>query len=98
MIKEIRKKPMSFEDLRNLCKKNDDFQKVFQDLELEYEIALGLVQVRVNAGLTQEEIATRMGTTSSVIARLESGRKLPTIKTLSQYAKAIGKHLYVSLE
>lgn len=78
--------------------KDPDFRKAYDDLELEYELALELIQARMNAGLTQEEIATRMGTTQSVIARLESGRALPSIKTLSQYARATGKHLHISLE
>jgi transcriptional regulator with XRE-family HTH domain len=38
-----------------------------------------------------------MGTTQSVIARLESGKMLPSVKTLSRYAEATGKHLHFTL-
>jgi transcriptional regulator with XRE-family HTH domain len=65
---------------------------------LEYEITVELIQARINAGLTQEEIAIRMGTTQSAIARLKSGRVLPSVKILTQYTKATGKHLHISLE
>lgn len=90
-------KPIKFGDIKNQWMKDADFRQAYQDLEFEYEVALELIQARINAGLTQEEVATRMGTTQSVIARLESGRVLPTVKTLLQYAKATGRHLHVSL-
>lgn len=92
------KAPVNFADLKNEWMKDADFRQAYEDLTLEYEIALALIQARINAGLTQEEIARRMGTSQSVIARLESGKSLPSVKTLSQYAKATGKHLHVSLE
>lgn len=87
-----------FEDIKNQWMKDPDFKKAYNDLELEYEIALQLIQARINAGLTQGEVAIRMGTTQSVIARLESGRTLPSVKTLSHYAKATGKCLHISLK
>ena len=89
------KNSIKFEDMKSQWMKDPDFRKAYKDLELEYEIAL---QLRLNAGLTQGEIAARMGTTQSVIARLESGRTLPSVKTLSQYAQATGKHLHIRLE
>ena len=92
------KNSIKYEDIKNQWMKDPDFRKAYDDLELEYEIALELIQARINAGLTQEEIAIRMGTTQSVVARLESGRVLPSVKTLSQYAKATDKHLHISLE
>jgi DNA-binding XRE family transcriptional regulator len=92
------KNSIKFEDIKSQWMKDATFRKAYQDLELEYEISLELIQARMNAGLTQEEIAERMGTTQPVIARLESGRVLPSVKTLSQYAKATGKHLHVTLD
>ena len=91
------KHPIKFEDIKNQWMKDVEFRQAYQDLELEYEISLELIQARINSGLTQEEIAARMGTTQSVIARLESGRGLPSVKTLASYAKATGKHLHLSL-
>jgi ribosome-binding protein aMBF1 (putative translation factor) len=91
------KNPNHFDHIIDIWKKEANFKQNYQDLEIKVEISLQLIQARVNAGLTQKEVATRMGTTQSVIARLESGTTLPTVKTLMLYAKAIGKHLHVSL-
>jgi transcriptional regulator with XRE-family HTH domain len=79
------KHSIKFEDIKSQWMKDSNFRKAYDDLELEYEVALQLIQARMNAGLTQEEVAIRMGTTQSVIARLESGRTLPSVKTLSDY-------------
>ena len=67
-------------------------------LEDEFAIAHQLIAARVKAGLTQAEVATRMGTTQSVIARMESGRTLPSLRTLSRYAHAIGYSASVKLK
>lgn len=60
-----------------------------------------LAQARKKAGLTQEEVAQRMGTTATVVARLESGggkkRHSPTVATLRKYARAVGCQLKISL-
>lgn len=92
------KNSIKFENIKSQWMKDPDFRKAYNNLEPEYEIALQLIQARLNAGLTQGEIAMRMGTTQSVIARLESGRTLPSVKTLSQYAQATGKHLHIRFE
>ena len=64
----------------------------------EFELASELIAARVRAGLTQSELAERMGTTQSAVARLESGRQLPSMRTLARYAKATGSRPVVKLE
>lgn len=56
----------------------------------EFEIARSLIEARSDAGLTQAEVAKRMGTTQSVIARIEGGSQLPSMKSVIRYAAAIG--------
>lgn len=63
----------------------------------EFAVARELIAARVRAGLTQEELAARMQTTQSTIARLESGRSLPSLRTLSRYAEATGSRAEVRL-
>ena len=63
----------------------------------EFEIAETLIRARQRAGLSQAEVAKRMGTTQSVVARLESGRSLPSSTSLALYAAATGSRLRVEL-
>ncbi len=60
-----------------------------------------LVKARYQAGLTQKNVAQRMGTTATVVARLENGggkkRHSPTITTLRKYAQAVGCRLDIRL-
>jgi len=60
----------------------------YDALEDEFDISRELIAARVRAGLTQAELADRMGTTQSAIARLESGAQLPSVKTLLRFANA----------
>ena len=63
----------------------------------EFGLARELIAARVRAGLTQAELAERMGTTQSVVARLESGARLPSVKTLLRFAKATGARPIIKL-
>lgn len=56
----------------------------------EYALARELIGARNRAGLTQAQLAERMETTQSAIARLESGRQPPSWKTLQRFAEATG--------
>ncbi|MFC4298007.1 helix-turn-helix transcriptional regulator [Castellaniella hirudinis] len=64
----------------------------------EFAIARELISARVRAGLTQDQVADRMHTTQSTIARLESGRTLPSMRTLARYAEATGTRPIIKLE
>jgi transcriptional regulator with XRE-family HTH domain len=63
----------------------------------EFEIAAELLRVRLRSGLSQAELASRMGTSQSAIARLESGQTLPSTKTLLRFAAATGSKIEVRL-
>lgn len=54
----------------------------------EFNLARELIGARARAGLSQAELAKRMGTTQSAIARLESGARMPSVNTLLKFAKA----------
>lgn len=67
--------------------------------EVEHDLALGqlIYDLRTGAGLSQREVAERMGTTQSVISRLEEGGGAKNrIDTLARVAEALGRHLIVS--
>lgn len=69
----------------------------YEALVPEFEISAELVGARSRAGLSQAEVAVRMGTSQSAIARLERGQTLPSTKTLLRFAKATGSVFHVRL-
>lgn len=74
------------------------FSKAYAELELEYQVAGQMLKARSRAGLTQDAVAERMGTTKSAISRLESaGKHAPSLATLKRYASAVGCELQVRL-
>ncbi len=64
----------------------------------EYAIARELIAARTRAGMSQIEVAQRMGTTQSVVARLESGKRPPSMRTVERFAQAVGGHLVLRIE
>jgi transcriptional regulator with XRE-family HTH domain len=56
-----------------------------------------MIEARQAAGLTQMEIATRMGASQSVVARLENVRHMPSFERLARYAATIGRRLEIHL-
>lgn len=76
----------------------DGFAEAYDALELEYQLASQMLRARARAGLTQDAVAERMGTTKSAISRLESaGKHAPSLATLKRYAEAVGCDLQVKL-
>jgi transcriptional regulator with XRE-family HTH domain len=74
------------------------YRAEYEALEEEYQLARALIEARTRAGLTQEELAARMGTAQPVVARLESGRASPSMRTLRRFAEATGTRLRVRFE
>jgi ribosome-binding protein aMBF1 (putative translation factor) len=77
---------------------DEEYAKAYDELGTEFELACQLTEARARAGLTQDELAVRMHTSRTVIARLESGRGLPSTRTLERLAAATGCRLRISLE
>ncbi len=76
--------------------KNLKFAAEYDAFEEEFALAGALIAARNHAALTQEQVADRMGTTQAVIARLESGRVMPSTRTLRRFAEATGTRLKIS--
>ena len=70
---------------------------VYAEADAEFAVIEAMIRARAEAGLTQEALAERMGTTQSAVARLEGGRVSPTGETLRKYASAVGKRLKVEM-
>jgi ribosome-binding protein aMBF1 (putative translation factor) len=85
-------------DLHQKWMKNKKYRQAHLELAPEFALARAVINARVTAGLTQEQLAQRMDTTQSVIARLESGRTRPSTQTLERLASATGTRLKISFE
>jgi len=78
--------------------KDPAFRAEYDALEEEFELAKALIRARGEASMTQAEVAEAMGTTQAVVARLESGRAMPSTRTLQRFAKATNSRLRISFE
>jgi DNA-binding XRE family transcriptional regulator len=76
---------------------NPKVKAEYDALAPKFEIAAELLEARLRAGLSQAELAEKMGTSQSTIARLENGHTLPSTKTLLRYAEATGSRFHVRL-
>jgi ribosome-binding protein aMBF1 (putative translation factor) len=85
-------------DLHRKWMKSKEYRRAYEELAPEFALARAVIGARVTAGLTQEQLAQRMDTTQSVIARLESGRTKPSTQTLERLATATGTRLKISFE
>ena len=86
-----------FEKLKARLLANPKVKAEYDALAPEFEISAELVKARRRAGLSHAELAARMGTSQSTIARLESGQSLPSTKTLLRFARATGSRFQVRL-
>jgi ribosome-binding protein aMBF1 (putative translation factor) len=78
--------------------KDSKYKTEYSKLAPEFELAKAIIEARTQAGLTQNQLARKMKTTQSVIARLEGGRAHPSTKTLERLAKATGTQLKINFE
>ena len=69
-------------------------RRAYEQLEPAYQIA----RLRIIKGLTQQELAALVGTKQPSIARLESGRSLPSLSFLKRVADALGAHVEIAIE
>lgn len=86
------------QDVFKKWEKDPAFRAEYDALEDEFTLATALIKARDAAHMTQEEVAQAMGTSQEAVARLESGRTLPSTRTLQRFAKATGMRLRISFE
>ena len=84
-------------DVKKRWMEDAEFREAYAQADEEYALVEALVRARTAANLTQAELARRIGTTQSAVARLEGGRVSPSFATLRRYAEATGTRLTVGL-
>ncbi len=81
--------------------RDKEFKVAYEALEDEFAALAALLRARIEAGLTQAEVASRMGVTQPVVARIEAslGKKdhSPSLNTLRRYADACGMKLVIRM-
>jgi ribosome-binding protein aMBF1 (putative translation factor) len=86
------------EKLFKKCRQDPAYIAAYDALEPEFAYIASVIEARTRAKLTQVQLAKRMGTTQAVVARLESGRAMPSTRTLERFAKATGTKLRITFE
>ena len=93
-IKTIKASDIHAKDYEN----DPAYRKAYDDLEEDYALVNTLIEARTRARLSQAQLAERMNTTQTAIARLESGGAMPSTRTLMKFAKATGHKLRIMFE
>ena len=92
---------MTHSELREKALKRKKVRAIYEASDPEFSLLRELLKARQKAGLSQAEIAERMGTKPTAVTRLESsltnGKHSPSVATLKKYAKALDCHLEIRL-
>ncbi|WP_035241694.1 helix-turn-helix domain-containing protein [Desulfobacter vibrioformis] len=90
----------TFKNFKEKALKYHNVKKEYDALAPVYELRKKLIEMRMSKGLTQAEIAKKMGTNKSNISRLECGENVsfPTLATISKYANALGYKVNVEFK
>lgn len=95
MINPKDRKHLDFEVWEKESLKNPKIKAEYDKLQPEFALIQAVIDARVKRGVTQEELAQRIGTKQSVISRLESGRANPSVAFLKKLAQALNSHLEI---
>ena len=97
-------KPTAFDTKAYASRKRESdpvFRDAYDALEDEFTALGALLKARKEAGLTQADVAARMGVSQPVLARIESSlgnrKHSPSLATLRRYADACGKKLVIQM-
>jgi len=85
-------------DLHKKWMKNPKYRSEYEALGEEFQLAQTLIAARMHAGLSQTQLARRMRTSQSYVARIESGQVKPSTDALERFAQATGFRLRISFQ
>ncbi len=87
----------TFQQLQNQLLKNKQTKRAYGQLQPEYELVKKIISKRLEKGLTQQQLANKIGTKQSAISRLESGNYNPSLVFLQKIATGLDSKLQISL-
>jgi ribosome-binding protein aMBF1 (putative translation factor) len=85
-------------DLHRRWAKDADYKKAYDALGEEFDLARALIEARAAAGLSQSQLARRMKTSQSYVARIEGGKVRPSTDALERFARATRRRLRIVFE
>lgn len=87
----------SYKNFKNKLLKDKKVKKAYDELGPEFAIIQMIMERRLKAGLTQAELAKKIGTKQSAISRIEQGSYNPSLALLVKLSKALGAKLEISI-
>lgn len=87
---------MEFQELKKEWLKDPKFAKVYNEPDLAMDIGDMITEIRLKFGLTQAQLARKIGTKQPSIARVENGNMLPSLKFLQKISKALKTKLVIT--
>jgi len=89
---------MNHKKVKEKLFKDPEVKKEYDDLEILYDIKRQVIKLRKEKGLSQKELAEKIGTKQSAISRLENESYNPSIELLYKIAKACDKDLHIKFD
>ncbi|MFC1615768.1 multiprotein-bridging factor 1 family protein [Patescibacteria group bacterium] len=86
----------TYSNFKKRVLKNTEVRTAYNNLAPEFEIAKAIIEKRLEKGLSQSDLAKKIGTKQSAISRIESGNYNASIKLLEKIAKALKLKLIIS--
>lgn len=87
----------TYRNFKSKLLEDKETKKAYEELGPEFALIEMMIQKRIEKGLTQKQIACKIGTRQSAISRFESGTYNPTLAFLRKIAEALGTRLQISL-
>jgi DNA-binding XRE family transcriptional regulator len=87
----------NYTQLKNKLLQDKKIKNAYDESGSEFDFIRMLIRKRIEKGLSQEELAERVGTRQSAISRLESGRYNPSFKVLRKVAQALDSEIKISI-
>lgn len=88
----------SYKNIKKEFLKDKEVKKSYDELEGEFSVVRLIIKKRIESGLTQAELAKKVGTKQSAISRLESGEYNPTLSFLYKITEALGSQICISIK
>lgn len=84
---------MRYQKFKQKLLQDPEFRKEYNKKDLKFEMSSMIQEARVYKGITQKELAKKMGTKQESISRIENGNHMPSLDFLQKMAKALGTEL-----